>query len=202
MKLRFKLITTIVSICIMSALLFVGVYAATTPEVNLQGTVSFDANETYATVDVQNATASATSKANLSFESIYTNTFNEDSTSDTFEKEVTLPTIDNDNVFSGYRVIIGDGSEDENVAVGIESLVLPKLDSAHNGYATLTVYLNDTALNDSNISAQIAGAVASDTTTIVIDVVIQITNVDAAPASIENLFDASNSKLDITLQRV
>ena len=53
MKRKFKLLTSVASLCVAVALMAFGVYAAATPEVKLSGTVSFTANNVIADVIVK-----------------------------------------------------------------------------------------------------------------------------------------------------
>lgn len=57
MKRKFKLLTSIASLCLAVALMAFGVYAATAPTLNVTGTVSFSASNVYATVTMQQGTA-------------------------------------------------------------------------------------------------------------------------------------------------
>lgn len=53
MKRKFKLLTSVASLCVAVALMAFGVYAAATPEVKLSGTVSFTAENVIADVIVK-----------------------------------------------------------------------------------------------------------------------------------------------------
>ena len=52
MKRKFKLLTSVASLCLAVALMAFGVYAAATPKVTISGTVSFNATNVFATVTV------------------------------------------------------------------------------------------------------------------------------------------------------
>ena len=52
MKRKFKLLTSVASLCLAVALMAFGVYAATAPKVTISGTVSFNATNVFATVTV------------------------------------------------------------------------------------------------------------------------------------------------------
>ena len=52
MKRKFKLLTSVASLCLAVALMAFGVYAAATPKVTISGSVSFNATNVFATVTV------------------------------------------------------------------------------------------------------------------------------------------------------
>lgn len=53
MKRKFKLITSVASLCLAIALMAFGVYAASAPKLTVSGTVTFTADQIYATVTMQ-----------------------------------------------------------------------------------------------------------------------------------------------------
>lgn len=52
MKRKFKLLTSVASLCLAVALMAFGVYAATQPKVTITGSVTFQANNVFASVEV------------------------------------------------------------------------------------------------------------------------------------------------------
>ncbi len=60
MKRKFKLITSVASLCLAVALMAFGVYAATAPSVTVTGSVSFAASNVLASYKVEQAEAAAT----------------------------------------------------------------------------------------------------------------------------------------------
>ena len=204
MKLRYKLITTIASLCIMVTMLLFGVFAAVMPTLSVSGRVNFVSNSVFADIDIQNANSSAPTRAQLAFTSLYTTTFDQDDPEDTeYSQTIEMPKMDSTNVFSGYRIIITDKTLTNALSgVGIESITMPKLNTSYTNFATLTVYVNDVALTEENVTQTLESAVANDAVKITIDVVLEISNLSNAPKKVYNLFDTSNADLTVTLKRV
>lgn len=72
MKRKFKLITSIASLCLALVLMVFGVYAAATPQITISGTVSFAAEHVFATITGVKGTGASTGWATTLQEIEYT----------------------------------------------------------------------------------------------------------------------------------
>ena len=64
MKRKFKLLTSVASLCLAVALMAFGVYAATQPKVSITGSVTFKANNVFADVEVYKYVGASAIEAN------------------------------------------------------------------------------------------------------------------------------------------
>ena len=184
MKLRFKLVTTFVSLFVMVALLFFGAYAALSPSVNMEGSISFISDNVYASVDIQNAVSAADSKNALTYTSAFSCTFDEESEENEFVKQMTLPKMNNNKTLSGYKIVITDLYEPANVGVGIKTITIPKVNNEYVSFASISLYINNNLLTQQNQDTLLSANFANGATTLVLELIVQITSVADAPASI------------------
>ena len=71
MKRKFKLITSIASLGLSLALMVIGVYAAATPQISVEGTVSFAAENVFATISGVKGTGASTTWATALEDVVY-----------------------------------------------------------------------------------------------------------------------------------
>lgn len=142
MKRKFKLITSVASLCLAVALMAFGVYAATAPSVTVNGTVSFSATNVYATV----AVAKKDGQPEAGFDAaawtpVDTETKFDGSTTDANKDasyDVAL-TLTDANVKAGYKVTVtSDHGASSEVGVKVKVSQIVKLDKP--GYTYTVSY--------------------------------------------------------------
>ena len=103
MKRKFKLLTSVASLCLAVALMAFGVYAAAAPKVTISGTVSFNAKNVFATVTVYAGTG-----AEAEWDVVQTLTYNATQGKDA--ETVQIPaeklTLNDTTTTCGYKVVI------------------------------------------------------------------------------------------------
>lgn len=103
MKRKFKLLTSVASLCLAVALMAFGVYAAATPKVTISGTVSFNATNVFATVTVYAGTGEESGWQVVQ-------TLRYDATQGENEATVQIPaeklTLNDTTTTCGYKVVI------------------------------------------------------------------------------------------------
>ena len=103
MKRKFKLLTSVASLCLAVALMAFGVYAAAAPKVTISGTVSFNATNVFATVTVYAGTG-----AESGWQIVQTLTY--DATQGEDAPTVQIPadklTLNDTTTTCGYKVVI------------------------------------------------------------------------------------------------
>lgn len=112
MKRKFKLITSVASLCIAIALMAFGVYAASTPTVTVNGTVSFNAEKVLAEVTVTKGAAAtegdityAATDIKLGSEAGNVATLTATDNADKVFNDVNV-SLDDANVVAGIKVVI------------------------------------------------------------------------------------------------
>lgn len=121
MKRKFKLLTSVASLCLAVALMAFGVYAAAQPKVTITGQVSFNATNVFATVEVWAGTG-----AQDKWTKVKTLTY--DATQGNAEETVEIPAAEPGNVMNltdtvttcGYKVVITNnftGTAKLNIAI-------------------------------------------------------------------------------------
>lgn len=124
MKRKFKLITSVASLCIAIALMAFGVYAATAPSVTVNGSVSFDASNVLASYKAEQALAAATlgeytEKASGSFT---TTTSDSDGAVTVTLDQLSLTDV---NVTASYRFTITSDFDASSAAKVIVTVTAP-----------------------------------------------------------------------------
>lgn len=110
MKRKFKLITSVASLCLAVALMAFGVYAATAPAVTVSGTVSFSASNVLAGVSVYKLDAQAAAIAGTEDFGTAVGTY-----------EYTAATTENAKAFEGIAFNLTDANTHAAFLVKIES---------------------------------------------------------------------------------
>jgi hypothetical protein len=147
MKRKFKLITSVASLCLAIALMAFGVYAAAKPTVTVTGSVTFTATHVYADIYADVADAAVASGCALAFDytGVAASELRNEETSSKDYGTLTMPAINDMNVRSAYQVKIKDASTSESVGVGLESVKLTTGEVPAG--ASVKLYINADGLN-------------------------------------------------------
>lgn len=186
MKRKFKLITSVASLCIAIALMAFGVYAASAPKLTVSGTVSFGANNVYATVALQKGTGASLEGISLSDVAVTNNKW-EAGTSESDPQATADVTATLNDTETAYKYVVTitsdfDASSSAKVKGTVASVPSITTEGLATGAATLTVTYSVNGEDKGTLSAgdvfEIDGAkTAVITVTYVIDPAI-------APASV------------------
>ena len=203
MNLRFKLVTTIATVCILATVLVVSVFAISEPQVSVSGNVSFAADQVYAKVLLYKANEPVTDKNNI----VYVDTgsvisFDNTDTEDIEKTEnIDLDKLTDTKNVTGYKIEIVDDSEDVMVGVKIASLILPQVEAGYSQFTTVKAYINSeeyiAGTTDLNSFTSNAGE------KIIVEIIITVDTSNDIPESINDLFpDTLDGYLQCVLARV
>lgn len=196
MKRKFKLFTSIASLCLAVALMAFGVYAATAPTLNVTGSVSFSASNVYATVKVEKHEAAATIGDTWT-EVLAETTFDESTAAASegnYNETAAVGTLalTDANVTAAYRVTItSDFSDSSDAKVVVTPTNLPTLKNEDGFTNTLKYSVNGGDAADFTTAVELTGG-----QTIVITYTI---SVDPTVAS--STTDAIDAGMLLTLSR-
>ena len=107
MKRKFKLLTSVASLCLAVALMAFGVYAAATPKVTITGTVTFQAENVFATVTVYKYVGTSETVADWG-SPVKTITFNNTNNTDDSVNLGALA-LNDTNLYAGYKIVVSNG---------------------------------------------------------------------------------------------
>lgn len=117
MKRKFKLITSVASLCLAIALMAFGVYAASAPKLTVSGTVSFNAENVYATVTIQKGKGATLDDITLTDVTVTKGVWTTGTSNDDAKAEANVDeTLDDQNVAYKYVVTIKNDFK-ENVSI-------------------------------------------------------------------------------------
>lgn len=201
MNLRFKLITTIASVCILVSVLVVTVFAISQPRISVTGDVSFNAEKVYAQVWLYKASNSVSSKNHINYiRTGATIEFNGgDEETDT--QSIDLDNLTDTNFVTGFKFEIVDTStSDDELGVKISSLTLPQIAQAYTQFIDIEAYINDVKY-ESGVT-DLNSIVANGSSVISVEVVITLTKNNQTPDKINDIFaEGDNGNLSCVLTR-
>lgn len=134
MKRKFKLITSVASLCLAIALMAFGVYAASAPKLTVSGTVSFNAENVYATVTIQKGKGATLDDITLTDVTVTKGVWTTGTSNDDAKAEANVDeTLDDQNVAYKYVVTIKNDFK-ENVSIkGTFGTQVPALTAGTKG---------------------------------------------------------------------
>lgn len=203
MKRKFKLITSVASLCLAIALMAFGVYAAANPTVTVTGSVTFSATHVYADVyaDVADAAVAKDGALTFDYQGVDATQFRNEATSTKDYGTLTMPAINDMNVKSAYQVRIVDKASSAKVGVKLDSVTLTADLTGKEG-AHVELYISNSASELGTAVTYTSGTeikdnttIANDTTEIYITVVVWV-----VPVVAENSITVAPA-LNITLGR-
>ena len=184
MKRKFKLITSVASLCLAIALMAFGVYAASAPKLTVSGTVSFNAENVYATVRIQKGKGTTLEGITLNDVAVTNGVWTTGTSNENAQAAANVDeTLDDQNVAYKYVVSIKNDFT-QNVAIqGTFGTQIPALTAGTTG-AELTATVAGGATGDGAVAANgtftiAAGETATITVTLVINPAVAAANISA-----------------------
>lgn len=203
MKRKFKLITSVASLCLAIALMAFGVYAAANPTVTVTGSVTFNATHVYADVyaDVANAAVAKDGTLAFDYDGVDATQFRNEAISTKDYGTLTMPAINDMSVKSAYQVRIKDAASSAKVGVKLDSVKLTADLTGKNG-AHVELYISNSATSLGDAVGYTSGTAIEDNTTIANDTTeIYITVVVWVEPAVAESGITIEPKLDIILGR-
>lgn len=184
MKRKFKLITSVASLCLAIALMAFGVYAASAPKLTVSGTVSFNAENVYATVTIQKGKGATLDDITLTDVTVTKGVWTTGTSNDDAKAEANVDeTLDDQNVAYKYVVTIKNDFK-ENVSIkGTFGTQVPALTADTKGAELVATVAGGSEGNGAVAAAGTftiaAGETATITVTLVIDPAVAAANISA-----------------------
>lgn len=184
MKRKFKLITSVASLCLAIALMAFGVYAASAPKLTVSGTVTFNAENVYATVTIQKGKGTTLEGITLNDVAVTNGVWTTGTSNENAQAAANVnETLDDQNVAYKYVVSIKNDFT-SNVAIqGTFGTQIPALAEDVTG-ATLTATVAGGATGNGAVAANgtftiAAGETATITVTLLINPAVAAANISA-----------------------
>lgn len=184
MKRKFKLITSVASLCLAIALMAFGVYAASAPKLTVSGTVSFNAENVYATVTIQKGKGTTLEGITLNYVAVTNGVWKRGTSNENAQAAANVDeTLDDQNVAYKYVVSIKNDFT-QNVAIqGTFGTQIPALTAGTTG-AELTATVAGGATGNGAVAANgtftiAAGETATITVTLLINPAVAAANISA-----------------------
>lgn len=184
MKRKFKLITSVASLCLAIALMAFGVYAASAPKLTVSGTVSFNAENVYATVTIQKGKGTTLDGITLTDVDVTKGVWGAGTSNENAQATANVDeTLDDRNVAYKYVVTIKNDFK-ENVSIkGTFGTQVPALTASTTG-ATLTATVAGGSEGNGAVAAAGTFTIAPNTSatitvTLVIDPAVASANISA-----------------------
>lgn len=184
MKRKFKLITSVASLCLAIALMAFGVYAASAPKLTVSGTVTFNAENVYATVTIQKGKGTTLEGITLNDVAVTNGVWTTGTSNENAQAAANVDeTLDDQNVAYKYVVSIKNDFT-QNVAIqGTFGTQIPALTAGTTG-AELTATVAGGATGNGAVAANgtftiAAGETATITVTLLINPAVAAANISA-----------------------